>query len=323
VNLALAELSRLVSRRFVQLMAVLLIAAFGVTIATTLGSTHQPTVSELRAAEQQVEAAQIRLEQIRDDCVEQELDPRLCDMWAGRAPRIEEYLSGVFVFSQEITELAYFLIAFLALFAFLVAASFVGAELTSGGMTNLLLWRPQRVVVLGTKLATVLAALLAASLAAAVLYIGAFYAIAEVGGVPGVLDGDFWPDLILTVIRGLGLVLLAGALGFGAATLGRHTAAALGLLATYAVIWEIGARIVFEVIELGRPDQYMLSSYLAAWMDGDVRFNDRNACRGDTYFDGCISEYDVTWVHAGAVFVVILAAIMGGAFATFRHRDLA
>jgi ABC-2 type transport system permease protein len=108
-------------------------------------------------------------------------------------------------------------------------------------------------------------------------------------------------------------VLFAAAIGFGAATLGRHTAAALGLIATYAIVWEIGARIVFEVVEAGRPDQYMLSSYIGAWMDGDVSFYDR-------YVN---DQYELTWVHAAAVFAITIAVIVGGAFATFRHRDLA
>lgn len=313
MNLALAELSRLVARRFVQLMAVLLIAAFGITVATTVAGSHRPTSAEWQQAEREVQLAEARIEQLREDCEEQQVSPTFCDGYLDRDPRIEDYLFGVFVFSEEITELLYFMVAFLALFAFLVAASFVGAELTSGGMTNLLLWRPQRVTVLGTKLVTVLAAVLAASVVASVLYIGAFYAISEVTGVPGALDADFWSDLALTIVRGIGLVLYAAAIGFGAATLGRHTAAALGLVATYAIVWEIGARIVFEVIEAGRPDQYMLSSYIGAWMDGEVSFYDRFIS----------DQYTLTWAHAAAVFAISLALIVGGAFATFRQRDLA
>lgn len=313
MNLALAELSRLMARRFVQLMVVLLIAAFGVTLATTVASSHQPTTAEWERAEQQVRIAEARIQEVRDDCERRQVSAAFCEAYAEREPRIEDYLFGVFVFSEEITDLVYFMVAFLALFAFLVAASFIGAELTSGGMTNLLLWRPQRLTVLGTKLATVLAALLAVAVAASVLYIAAFYAIAEVGGVPGDLDGEFWRDLVLTVVRGLGLVLFAASIGFGAATLGRHTAAALGLIATYAIVWEIGARIVLEVVEAARPDQYMLTSYIGAWMAGDVWFYDRYVS----------DQYELTWVHATAVFAITLAAIVGGAFATFRHRDLA
>ncbi|BCB82043.1 hypothetical protein GCM10022251_52950 [Phytohabitans flavus] len=322
MNLALAELSRLLARRFVQLMAVLLIAAFGVTVATTVASTHKPTAAELQRAEQEVRVAEIQLEPLRQNCEQRSPNLSFCDAYAQQKPRIEDYLYGVFIFSDEILDLVYFMIAFLALFAFLIAASFVGAELTSGGMTNLLLWRPQRITVLGTKLATVLAAVLALSIVASVLYIGAFYALAEIGGLPGDLDGEFWSDLVLTVLRGLGLVLFAAAIGFGAATLGRHTAAALGLIATYAIVWEIGARIVFQVTEASRPERYMLSSYIGAWMAGRASFYDQFACTNG-FGSLCSREYELTWIHAAAVFAITLAAIVGGAFATFRHRDLA
>ncbi|MFC0530047.1 ABC transporter permease subunit [Phytohabitans kaempferiae] len=322
MNLVLAELSRLVSRRFMQLMAVLLIGAFGITVATTVTNSHRPTEAEWQQAEDHVRFAEARIDEIRRECEQRALTPGFCDAYSEQQPRIEDYLYGVFVFSAEITDLTYFMIAFLALFAFLVAASFIGAELTSGGMTNLLLWRPRRTVVLGTKLATVLAAVLAVSVVATALYIGAFYAIAEVGGVPGDVDAEFWGDLALTVVRGLALVLFAAAVGFGAATLGRHTAAALGLIATYAIVWEVGARIVFSVLEAGRSDRYMLTSYLGAWMTGEISFYDPYVC-GSRIMSVCDGRYELTWAHAGGVFAIVLAVMVGGAFATFRHRDLA
>ena len=49
----------------------------------------------------------------------------------------------MFTFAEEAEPLLYFLIAFLALFGFLVGASYIGADLNSGGVVNLLLWRPR------------------------------------------------------------------------------------------------------------------------------------------------------------------------------------
>ncbi|GAA4675737.1 ABC transporter permease subunit [Phytohabitans rumicis] len=320
MNLVAAELSRLTARRFVQLMLVLLIGAGAVTVGTTLATSHRPTAIEWDQAEQQAQVERNRIADTLADCQRAELDEEYCRQLAERDPRAEDYLYGVFVFKDEIKGLVYFLISFLALFGFLVAASFIGAELTSGGMTNLLLWRPQRMTVLGTKLGTMLGAVLAVSVAATVLYVGAFWTIAEATGVRGDLDADFWSDLGLTLVRGLAFVLFVSAVAFGAATLGRHTAAAVGLIAAYAIVWEIGLRIVLEVTEAGRPDQWVLSSYIGAWMDGRLEFWDSNACRG---FGPCEGTYELTWVHASAVFAVILIALVGGAFATFRQRDLA
>jgi ABC-2 type transport system permease protein len=317
VNLISAELYRLVARRFVQLMAILLIGAFAVTGATTVASSHEPTTYEVEQAEERMRRDQFQREAAHQACLRSQ-DADFCDDFIRADMRIEDYLYGVFIFAQEIEPLVYFLIAFLALFAFLVAASFIGAELNSGGMTNLLLWRPRRMVVLGTKLGTLLATVLTVSIVASALYIGGFWAIAELRGFSGAVDGAFWADLIQLAVRGVALVLAFAVVGFSVATIGRHTAAAVGALATYAIVWEVGARIVLEVTEADRPDRWMLTSYVAGWVEGDVRFSD-NQCLDS--FDSC--TYLITWPQAGAVFAVLLALLAGSAFATFRTRDLA
>ncbi|MEJ3749355.1 ABC transporter permease [Actinomycetes bacterium KLBMP 9797] len=321
-TLVRAELSRLLARRFVQLMAVLLAAAFAVTVATTVAGSHEPTADEWERAEVLVvEERANRDEQLRTVCSGSQRPAEYCEQLRTQEPRIEDYLFGVFVFEREITPLLFFLIAFLALFAFLVAASFVGAELHSGGMTNLLLWRPQRLTVLGAKLGTLLAALLAVAVTATVVYIGAFWVVGTVSGLRGDVDGEFWADLVMLIVRGLAVVLGAGAVGFTLATLGRHTAAALGTVAAYGTVWEIGARIVMEVVEVGRPDVLVLSTYLAAWVDGHVTLVDRRACM-PSYTSACDGTYTLTWAHGGLVLTALVAALVITAFTTFRRRDL-
>jgi ABC-2 type transport system permease protein len=331
VKLVRAELSRLAARRFIQLMVVLLIAAFGITIATTIASSHQPTVSELARAEAQADRQRTEAQRWYSDCLRAQLSespdvreryPADCQEVSPRRINSTDFLYGVFVFEREIRGLMYFLVAFLALFGFLVGASYIGADLTSGGMTNLLLWRPQRMTVLGAKLGTLIGSVLALSAVASVVYLGAFWTIAQVGGLPGDLDAEFWRWLGLTAGRGLSLTLLATALGFSIATLGRHTAAALGVVAGYAIVWEIGARIVMHIVEVARPDQWMLSTYLGAWLIGEVELWDRSGCRGD--FSGfCDASYTLTWVHALIVLLVVVGAFVVGAFVNFQRRDLA
>ncbi|MGW0436782.1 ABC transporter permease subunit [Micromonospora sp. NPDC003197] len=330
MNLVRAEFGRLYARRFVRLMLVLLIAAFGVTIATTLVSTHQPTARELAQAEVLAEQQRQANERIFADCqaakigtADSEFPPEFlakCDLKQPAEVHETDYLYGVFVFEREIRPLTYFLITFLVLFGFLVGASYIGADLNSGGMTNLLLWRPQRMIVLGTKLGTLLAAVLAVALVSAVVYLSAFWVIAQVSGFPGELDGEFWRWLGLTAVRGVTLILLVTALSFGLAVLGRHTAAALGVVAGYAVVWELGARIVMEIVNAFRPDQWMLSTYVGAWMSGKIDLWDSTTCTG---FSVCDGRYTITWVPALIVLLVLVGGCVGAAFASFRQRDLA
>lgn len=329
MNLVRAEAARLAARRFTQLMLVLLVVAFGVTIATTVAGSHQPTSAEVARAESEAAEQRRQAEQWYAECLAERRDlsvehrryPTECQDVSPEAFDATDFLYGVFVFEKQVRPLAYFLVAFLALFGFLVGASYVGADLNSGGMTNLLLWRPQRLTVLGTKLGTLLAGTLLVSVVAAALYLGAFRVIAEVRGLPGDLDAAFWGSLSLTLARGLTLILMVTGIGFAIATLGRHTAAALGAVAAYGVVWEAGARIVMEIVETSRPDQWMFTSYLGAWMNGEAQFWDRHACRGD-YAGYCEGSYVITWPMALVVLSVVTGACLAAAFTSFRSRDL-
>ncbi|MBM0259030.1 ABC transporter permease subunit [Micromonospora sp. 4G55] len=336
MNLVRAEVERLAARRFVQLMVVLLALAFAITTATTLVGSHQPSASEVAAAEAQlaqvirgmeadheyclkVKAGEVPVDENRylpADC--SEVDPVLRD----QLPVVADFLSGVFVFGQQAGPLLYFLIAFLVLFGFLVGASYIGADLNSGGVVNLLLWRPRRLTVLGAKLGTLLGVVTLLSVVATVVYLGTFWTIAQTAGLPGRLDGAFWQDLGGRYGRGLVLVLLATALGFGIATLGRHTSAALGAVAAYAVVWELGARLVFEILDVARPDQLMLSTYIGAWLTGRMELYDDHVCRNSTGFGFCDGTYTITWAPALLVLLALAGAVTAAAFAVFRRRDL-
>ncbi|WP_422738659.1 ABC transporter permease subunit [Micromonospora sp. WMMD729] len=336
MNLVRAELERLSARRFVQLMVVLLVLAFGVTAATTLAGSHRPTADEVSSARQKAVEARRSMEVNYQQCLAQrdgistpdtqdylppvcsEMDPAQQD----RLPVASDYLEGVFSFADQAKPLLFFLITFLVMFGFLVGASYIGADLNSGGVVNLLLWRPRRLTVLGAKLGTLLGAVLALSVVASVVYLVTFWVIGQTAGLAGRLDGDFWSSLGAIHGRGLVLVLLATATGFAIATLGRHTSAALGAVAAYAVVWELGVRLVLAIVDARRPEQLMLSTYLGAWLNGKVPIWDSQLCR-DSFNDmSCQGFYTLTWRPS----LVVLLAVAGGltvlAFAAFRRRDL-
>ncbi|MFC6017668.1 ABC transporter permease subunit [Plantactinospora solaniradicis] len=331
MNLVRAEIGRLAARRFVQLMLVLLVTAFGITVATTLAGSHQPGAAELQKAEAWAEQQREDVRAWYARCIaDQPAGPGTGTRYRGNCEDLDpaqvdasDYLSGVFVFDRQILDLVYFLVGFLCLFGFLVGASYIGADLTSGGMTNLLLWRPQRMVVLGTKLGTLLAGVLAVAVVASVVYIGAFRLIAEFRGMPGTPNATFWTDLSMTLVRGLLLVLMVTALGFAVATLGRHTSAALGVAAAYAVVWEAGGRIVMGIVDVARPDQLMLLSYVAAWVTGDIRLYAMDGCVQQATTGSCDPSYTILWPAGLAVLLALVVVTVGAAFTAFHRRDLA
>ncbi|WP_405426679.1 ABC transporter permease subunit [Micromonospora sp. NBC_00617] len=335
MNLVRAELERLAARRFVQLMVVLLALAFAVTAATTLAGSHKPSAEEMASARTQAIDARQGMEAAFQECLAwkdrtvprdtgdyqpadcSEIDPARQD----RLPIASDYLRGVFSFAQQARPLLYFLIAFLAMFGFLVGASYIGADLNSGGVVNLLLWRPRRLTVLAAKLGTLLGVVLALSVVASLVYLATFWVIGQTAGLAGQLDGEFWRSLGAVHGRGLVLVLLTTALGFAIATLGRHTSAALGAVAAYAVVWELGARVVLEIVDARRPDQLMLSSHIGAWLTGEARFWDPQLCYNSTgaFCDGL---YTLTWRPALAVLLLLAGGLTAAAFTVFRRRDL-
>jgi ABC-2 type transport system permease protein len=334
MNLVRAELNRLISRRFVQIMLVALVAAFGFTVLAVLSNSSTPTDQMWTEARRQAVAERESLTSYRDQCeraqapdapstVRQQF-PRDCSVIDPDKVQPEQFLYGVFNFRSSIFELVGFLTAYLSFFAFLVASSFVGAEMRSGGMTNLLLWRPQRTPVLGTKLGVVTGATAALSVAFTAIYVGTFYAIAASTGWVGMLEGGFWGKLSLTCLRGIVVALAAGAIAFSIAAIARHTAAALGVLVGYVVLWEGGARIIFEIIGFGGVTPWFGSSYVIAWMLGEFPYAScsyQDYATADYSYEAC-QRIMYQW-HGGLALAVVTGLFLAAAFVNFRRRDLA
>jgi len=309
VNLVRAELSRLLARRFVQLMLLLLVACFCLTILVVLGKSKRPTEDMWIDAREQAVSVQRAWQLEYDACRNNPARPvATCESLKPGPVQPENYLYSVFTFSREIRELVYFLTAFLAFFGFLVAASFIGSELHSGSVVNLLLWRPNRTAVLGAKLGVVLGFVAAISFAYTAIYVSTFYILAAATGWVGRVDEPgFWVDLVLVCLRGITLALTLSAVGFAIATIGRHTAAALGSLIGFVVVWELGARLIVETLNIdnntGR-DQWFLTSHVIAWMSGRQGYS------------------LTTFADSAMTFAVIVACLTALAFVSFRRRDI-
>lgn len=119
-----------------------------------------------------------------------------------------------------------------------VGASFIGAEWHSRVLTTTLTWEPRRIRVLGAKMLALagcagvwillLQALLAASL----------YPAAAAHGITDTLGGGFWRELGSVALRVDVLAALAALFGATLATIGRNTAAALGVGFAYLTVVE-------------------------------------------------------------------------------------
>ena len=205
IRLIGAEIDRLRSRRFtlITLLAVVMILSI---FQLQVNSDVSPPSAEAVAANQaQYERDLKEWEQHHEEWERQCVDagqPR--EQCAGVAPTKENYGLQAVPFS-EIAQIGLLLTIYLTgLAMFLVAASFIGAEFTTGAIANWLSFVPRRVPVFASKLITVATfALLVSVLASAfVLGMAALLTSVHGGEVSGLharlsMAGREWPSLAL------------------------------------------------------------------------------------------------------------------------------
>jgi ABC-2 type transport system permease protein len=335
VSLYAAESRRLVKRRFTRyftLGALVVLAAIAVAMFATnhkIGpaqtadakaqahAEYQRNVEQAAAAKQKCLAAKGTADarQYPSNCddvgapSEDNFDPQ----W---------YLPPTFDFRKKFPDLVTTLAALLAVVGFVIGASFVGAEWSSGGMANLLLWRPQRLRVLGTKLLAFLVSLSALTVLLSAAWTGVFALVAKYRGTSASMTTGAWKSLALMEVRGLVLVVVAGALGFGLASLGRHTAMALGVAIGVVIVFQFGLGTALSLAKVKFSQAYLLPLWMVAWMKQKYEVEDFNACNFSTS-GGCQPDtFTITWHMAGAALAVAFVVIVGAALWTIRKRDI-
>jgi ABC-2 type transport system permease protein len=321
MSLYAAESRRLIKRRFTRyfvLGALVVLAAIAVAMFVTNHKVGPAQLAEAKAkahAECQAAHGTPNAKQYPADC--SELTP----------PSVNDfnpawYTPPTFDFRKKFPDLVTALAALLAVLGFVVGASFVGAEWNSGGMANLLLWRPQRIRVLATKLLAFLAGLTALTVVLSAVWTGLFTLIAHLRGTSASMTGGAWQSLLLMETRGLVLVIVAGALGFGLASLGRHTAMALGVAIGLIIVLQFGLGTALSLANVKFAEAYLIPVWTIAWMKKVYEIQDYNSCNYSVT-DGCQPDtFTITWHMAGGALAVAFVVIVGAALWTIRSRDI-
>ncbi|HZN19966.1 MAG TPA: ABC transporter permease subunit [Micromonosporaceae bacterium] len=338
MNLVRAEWRRFFARRFTRLMVVTVLVILGLIGLGVAGSTQQPGPGAVAEAERIAAEQRAQIAEARRQCEAAQsgsasggsnekfgqLPPgeTCATMFRDDHATAENFMPNVFSFRDEAPAMLMVFGGVLALFAFAVGASFIGAEWSSGGIMNLLLWRPRRVPVLTGKLVTLLAAVTATWLVLVAGWVALLWGIAAFRGRTGTITSGVVQSMALTSLRSLALVLAAAVVGFGVASLGRNTATALGVAVGYVVVLEIGTRIVLEIAEVIKPERWFLSSYAVAWLNKKVTFNEWRHCRYDTTGSCESYAWTIDMSQAALVFGAILMVVLGTAFLAFRRRDV-
>jgi ABC-2 type transport system permease protein len=335
VSLYRAETRRLVKRRFTKLLVIGSLVVLAAIAGGMYLTNHKVGPTQVAAAK--AEAHRDYEQAVRQSTEEKQRCqaaqgtaeatdyPPGCEGMGQPSPEDFDYrwhLPPTFEFRKTFDEMLTALAAILAMTAFVIGASFVGAEWSSGGMMNLLLWRPQRLKVLGTKLAALLVGLTALTTVVSAAWTGVFVVIAHLRGNPAGMTSGAWQSFVLMEVRGLALVLAAGALGFGLASLGRHTAMALGTAVGVIILFQFGLGTVLAMAHVKFVEAYLVPVWAQAWLAKSVTLENWNACDYSAT-QGCEPEkLTLTWPMAGGVLGVVLVLIVGAAMWTTRKRDI-
>jgi hypothetical protein len=335
VSLYKAETRRLAKRRFTRWLVIGSLAVLA-AVAVGMAFTNQ------KVGPDQVAAAQAEAERNYQENVRYaEQDRKRCEAAKGTAeaanypadcsqmytPSREDYqyqwyMPASFEFRDEFKYMVFTFAAILALMAFVVGASYVGAEWSSGGMMNLLLWVPRRLKVLGTKLAVLLTGLTVLTVVAGAVWTGAFVLIGQTRGSMDGMTSGAWQSYGLTGLRALAVVLTAGAVGFAVASIGRHTALALGAAVGVIVLFQFGLYTVLELAGVKFADVVLLPAWGIAWMDQRLKLEDWDACNFSST-SGCQPDtLTLTWPMAGAGMAALVILVVGIAMWTMRSRDI-
>ena len=307
-RLVVAELRRIAARRLVRLTVVLAVVGIALGGAAAFvwsdalpEQVYQQRVVEAKAR-QVAEEAQIerclqahgvtRGEVISDDvaraCVPAK-GPATADDPRFHRNRLRGVLQGVS--------------GALAVIAWGLGASLVGAEFASRGMTTLLTWETRRGRVFVAKAVAAVAALTVFALLVLVLVSLAMWPALALHGGPLRPNDPSLTTIAGTIARGTALSALAAAMGFAIATIGRNTAAALGAGFAYIIVLEniLGSSIA-------RWRRWLLLGNVIVFVSGHD-----NA--------GEVTGRTVT--AAGIFLTAVAVTLLVSAAGTFYRRDVA
>jgi ABC-type transport system involved in multi-copper enzyme maturation permease subunit len=329
MSLVRAERRRFLKRRLTIWMVLIGVFILG-AVVTGFALTHEkPTAATLAAAEAQAEREYkeqvAQFERFRTECEAQAGDDAAmkCQGPEREWFKAEYYMPPQFNFKEMFGETLIVWAAIISMVGFVLGATFVGAEWSSGSMMNLLTWRPKRMNVLGTKLGVALGWMTAVGVVTFGLWGGAQYVLGKTDGTTAGMTPGTWQSFGLTGLRGVAMILAFTALGFGLASLGRHTALALGVAIAVVIVGQIGLAIVLELANVKFAEAYLIPVHMYTWLNKQVVLQDfSGAVTCDQ--NGCDApELILKYTNTGYVALGVIAAILALAFVSMRRRDVA
>jgi ABC-2 type transport system permease protein len=319
IGLLWAEVTRLLSRRLTGTALVVLLLGLGGYQLIVNDSLSPPTSEQLAAAQR------VYQESHQDWVENHEQYEQDCRDSGGRAEECaipEPTLDGFSVEPmpfQEAARTALRLSTLLvSLVTFMIAASFIGAEYSSGSISSWLTFVPRRGSVFWSKLLTVMgfAGLLGAVAAALVLV--ATFVLARLHGSAITSLGDLAEMAARSMLAVVGLAVLGFCLGL----VTRHTAAAIGILLAFVVVSFVRVGPLSSLAWAQRITPWTPEGNMAAILERGYKYYVPIEKVTPDGVDIEFIEHNLSLVHGSAYWAIILALLVTSAILVFRRRDV-
>ncbi len=321
MSLIRTELRRLLARRAVLLLLVLCVALPALMWVSHAWETRPVNSEELAGAVAMVE---------RDDkaaiadCVRNPEDLGF-SLPAGvdRKQACAESIAGSWYLGRETLDLqrttndtgtgvSVLVMGLLAL----TAATFAGADWSSGSISNQLLFEPRRVRVWLAKAVAVAFFAAVVTLAVLALWWAALWVLASARGLdqsPGT-----WEAVLGLVGR---TIPLSAAFAVGAYALTMLLRSTVGTLSVLFAI-SVGATLLISALPLDSPEIWMPHLNVEAWLANGVEYWPMNDCSdyGASPESDCLQRLELP--QAGRYLGVLLLAAGAASLASFRRRDV-
>jgi ABC-2 type transport system permease protein len=296
------EVRRYLARRLVRVIAAL--AVLGILIAGTVMffKSHALDPAKVQAAQQQAEAQ--RREKVRA-CSAGEFGIPPSEIPPGES--LAQFCSEI-IGPAQVNDRSFHLVdlrgaftgtnGILITLSLLLGASFVGAEWHAGTMTTLLTWEPRRLRVFAAKIAVGAAMAFIGTVAFQALLGGVLTPTALFRGTTAGTDAAWFRGVTGLVLRAASVAAIAATIGGALASIGRNSAAALGIVFGYLAIAE-------PLLRGWRPGWglWLVTNNLATFIEGTRSINPEFTSRSPL----------VAGILIGA-YALALASVAGAAF---------
>jgi len=327
MRLTKVELQRLFSRRLTSVAILGALVITGLMLFGTFQSAKPLSAPELTQQRAQFDQARKDFEangaQQVQDCLAQQVETQktnpkavfACDQIA---PKLENFLKPQPKFAEIMPSTLLAGSYLLTFVGFVIGASFVAAEFSSGSMANWLTFEPRRMRVYTSKLAAAGLGMLPATVALlGLLTAGVWLIVAHFS--PGIgASAKVWGDLGEMGARSLALALAATVAGAAMGVLLRRTVAVLGIAVGYMVLVE---GVLGQALQNERP--WLLQLNVNAWLQHGARYfveSCKTDAQGGYSCEGV--ERTLAFGHSSIYLGVLVVIATALAALVFRRRDV-